>query len=113
MTENSTLAQAVDDLLLLAPHVEPAGHTPGRIAFKLKLSALSVAQSLDTGRLARELPGIRNTDLKLFSRTVVIDYDPALLPPEVWEEMGALSTDPGRREAARARLTEILRGHTA
>jgi hypothetical protein len=113
MTDQSTLAQAVNDLLLLAPHVELAGHTPGRITFRLKLSALSVAQSLDSARLAKELPGILKTDLKLFSRTVVIDYDPARLPPAVWEELGALGADPARLETARARLTGILEGRTA
>lgn len=113
MPDIPTLAQAVDDLLRIAPHVEPAGHTPGRIAFKLKLSALAVAQSLEPERLARELPGILKTDLKIFSRTVVIDYNPALLPPALWDELLALGADPGRQEAARARLTELLTSRTA
>ena len=102
------IERVVDDLLGLAPHVNLVSHVPGRIVFKVRASVLRSPSLTSIEGLAERMPGIVDTRLKLLARTVTIDYDPAVLPPELWDELAALKEHPDGRDAFRSHLEELL-----
>lgn len=86
------------DLITLRDALSVAHHVPGRlrIRFSLKLLADPRAHALlAASGGGSAVPGLRGFRLNAPARSVVIEYDPAVIRPELLEE--ALNT----RDAAR------------
>ena len=102
-------AEKIIDLLInLVPHTKVSHHEPGRITLQLLLSGLGVVQNDHFRKLVHAIPGILDTRIKLWSRSVDIDYDEALLPFDLWESLVGLKENPEGTEQVRGRLKSLL-----
>lgn len=73
-----------------------AHHVPGRIRVKFKLTLAGHPLIKEITQSDLPLPeGIVGTRLNLFARSVVVDYDPDMISPELLDEM--LRTEDDRR----------------
>lgn len=85
-------------------------HVPGRIRIKfgLKLLADPRAQALKEETESKTSPPcIKNTKLNMFTRNVVIDYDPDIVEPEKLHE-ALITDDEARFNELAAELEEIM-----
>ncbi|MBI5441199.1 MAG: cation transporter [Deltaproteobacteria bacterium] len=99
----------IETVLGLAPHVEIAHHIPGRIRLRIRGGAAELAGRVDVERAASFLPGVRSIRLNLLARSIVIEYDPARIAPDLWEQVATLHRHPETAPAVAARLEELLR----
>jgi hypothetical protein len=76
----------VDNILNLAQHAEIAHHIPGRIRLKVRLSGVELFLRIDGQSLLRNIPGVLNATINPLARSAVIEYDPKLLPSDLWED---------------------------
>ncbi len=91
---NVQIEEALELLARVAPYVSIAEHEPGRITLSISFSGLwTLASGLDNlagaaieGRLC-SMPGLKQWQISAFWRTAVVDYDPALLPYHLWEQL--------------------------
>lgn len=101
--------EIIELLFDLIPHTRLTEHVPGRIQFKFKLSALGVLQGVNLKTLANFIPpGILNTQTKLLSRTVIIDYDTDRLPYELLESLFQLREEPHKKPWVTERLKDLF-----
>jgi hypothetical protein len=97
MTESEEMVQVEQALELLArvaPYVSISEHDPGRITLSISFSGLwTLISGLDNLAGAeveegmRAIPGLKQCEIRAFWRTAVIEYDPALLPYHLWEQL--------------------------
>jgi hypothetical protein len=92
MPETDNLANLVRDIIRLALYTEITSHTPGRV--RLKYSLRKSPLDLDPQDLVRRIPGLLSTRVKVFSSSIVIEYDPRLLPPDLWEDLNRIKKNP-------------------
>jgi hypothetical protein len=71
----------------LAPHTEIAEHVPGKITMKFSLSGIVSLQNADIKKFSQAIPGIRKTTVRLWRRSVVIEYDKDQVPFSIWEDL--------------------------
>jgi len=65
-----------------------ADHTPGRLRLKVDLAVLRHPSAAQLRALSPETwPGLRGTRFDVFTSTLTLDYDPAVLPGELFEEL--------------------------
>lgn len=83
----TSLSEVMAQLVRLAPHMLIAHHIPGRIRLKVLPSGIEMARETDIQDLVRSVPGIRNIRLNPLNRSVVIEYDVARFPSDLWENM--------------------------
>jgi hypothetical protein len=53
---------------------------------------------MDLHDLTRALPGILHLRVNAFARSVIVEYQPQVLPYAWWEELAALKDHPERAE---------------
>lgn len=104
--------QIIKFLLRLAPHTRISRHVPGRIQLKLDFSGLGIIGGYDLEKMVRSIPSILRTDTRLLSRSVVITYDPARLPYELWEALAQLRDKPQQAPQVRALLEKALQSQS-
>jgi hypothetical protein len=78
----------LDALHTLRRHIDIVHHIPGRVRLRLGLPLLGHVERLDTGllqRLLASLDGIRDVRVNAAALSVVIQYDPAQMPPTLWQ----------------------------
>lgn len=95
------------DLIALRDCLDVAHHVPGRIRIRFSLKILTrpaAHRLLDATDGGRAVPGFRGMRVNASARSVVIEYDPAVIAPDKLEE--ALTT---RDEARLAGLVEEFR----
>jgi hypothetical protein len=97
----------VDDVLGLAQHAEIAHHIPGRIRLKIRLSGVELVQKIDGESLLRSIPGVLNVKINSLARSAVIEYDPKLIPSNLWEDFGKVRNEPN----AQVRIRNFLQTH--
>ncbi|WP_018123748.1 HMA2 domain-containing protein [Desulfovibrio oxyclinae] len=83
---------------------------PGRIRIKFSLGIMKDKEALALAQSPPEMPdAVTETNLNLFSRTLLIEYDAEQVPPHLLEEL--ITTDDDDRAAAIVKeLHEILFG---
>lgn len=65
---------------------------PGRIRIKFSLKIMKDPEALELAQSPPEMPdAVTKTDLNIFSRTLLIEYDAEQVPPHLLEEL--ISTD--------------------
>ncbi len=80
----------VSALLGMRRHLSVAHHLPGRIRLRLGPALWGGASQIDRAafqRLLDGLEGIREVRLNKAVASVVIEYDPAHVPPQSWETL--------------------------
>jgi hypothetical protein len=86
--------QALELLARVAPDVSISEHEPGHITLSISFSGLwTLISGLDNlasadieGGLCA-IPGLNRCEISAFWRTAVIEYDPAVLPYHLWEQL--------------------------
>ncbi len=71
-------------------NLEIAHHVPGRIRIRLNVNAFYRAPHLDPTPvidLIRRMRGVRTTRINAAALSIVIEYDPRILPQMVWERL--------------------------
>ena len=89
------IEQALEILARVAPYVSITEHEPGHITLSISFSGLwTLISGLDSlaGSAAIEggpcaIPGLKICEISAFWRIAVIEYDPALLPYHLWEQL--------------------------
>ncbi len=101
----------VDDFLDHVRYLRVKHHVPGRIRVKADLNG--VKKLVNVGSTVIEetisaMPGIYNYRINKKALSVIIDYNPEILPFELWEDIGKLGEYPLYRERIRQQLLDIL-----
>jgi hypothetical protein len=97
----------MEALSVLAPHSDVAGHHSGKIELKFRLSAMNALAGRNWADLIESIPGILSSRLQLFSRRIVIDYDPGILPDDLWQDIVRLKAEPELAPHIRKRLQAL------
>jgi len=66
------------------------------------------ARDIDFDNLVSRIPGLLNAQVKLLSRSIIIDYDPKLLPGDLWDELNRIKTKPELALGVAERLQGLL-----
>ncbi len=101
----------VDDFLDHVRYLRVKHHVPGRIRVKASLNGAKKLISVG-GTVIEEtisaIPGIEDYRINKKALSVVIDYNPEILPFELWEDIGKLGEQPLYREQIKNQLLDIL-----
>jgi len=65
-------------------------HVPGRIRLKLELAALAQLPNVDPApfvALVQRIRGVRTTRLNPAALSVVVEYDPHIIPAALWPRL--------------------------
>ncbi len=87
-------------------------HIPGRLRIKFDPKIVMDKQALQLAREHHELPpGVHDTRINLAARSVIIEYDPKRIAPEILEQL-ATTKDDIQASALVEQLHTILQGNT-
>jgi hypothetical protein len=101
--EMEDLLQLLFDLI---PHVTITDHVSGKITIRLDLSLVKNILGSQNQSIKIDIPGITETSFNLFSRSIVIKYDPNLLPFDLWELLREVKEEPNQKPVVQNRLRE-------
>lgn len=99
--------RVVDAILTLAPHVSIAHQVAGRIRLKISPSGIAAARKIDVEGVADALPAVREAHVHPFSLSIVIAYDEARIPSDLWAGLAALGENPETKSALEKRLRDL------
>lgn len=88
-------------------------HVPGRIRVKANWNGarkLAGVKSSELEAVIAAIPGIVEYRINKKALSVIINYDPEIIPFSLWEAAGRLNHDPRGREAVRGQLLAIVNG---
>ena len=102
----------LEALLELVSHVRVLDHRPGSLKLRFRLGAVAALSGTGLDSLARSVPGILETRVNPFTRTLRIDYDPECIPYDLWESILSLREQPQNRPLVLKRLGEVVAGGT-
>lgn len=103
--------ELLDEFLAHVKYFKIAHHVMGRIRVKALLSKvkkLSGIDKMDFEGIITRIPGIKDYRVNMKAFTVVIEYDPKILPYDLWQDVGELHKHPLRAESLKERLLGIL-----
>ena len=109
--EEFTIEELVDTFLDHARYLRIKHHVPGRIRVKATWNGakkLSNSDGIEIDEIITLIPGIRDYRANPKALSVIINYDPEVLPFELWEEIGRLGEFPLHRDKIQHQLLEIL-----
>ncbi|GEO79896.1 heavy-metal-associated domain-containing protein [Pararhodospirillum oryzae] len=95
----ASLADLIDSVGDLRPHLSIAHHIPGRVRLKIGIGALGVLKAGAAGGPSLQLEdlcriqGIQSVRLNAGAQSVVVSYDPAVIPPSFWQDCLSLPED--------------------
>ncbi len=95
-----------------------AHHVKGRVRVKTSWSQISRLMASDSLPSASDIeafllrmPGIKGCRVNRQALSMVIEYDESIWPYRLWEDLVALDTNPGARDALRDELLAIWTAH--
>ncbi|MFV0439636.1 MAG: hypothetical protein ACK5PS_19855 [Desulfopila sp.] len=115
MMKTYTNEEIVDAFLDHTRYLRVVHHVPGRIRVKANwhgAKKLAKVDRDDLGAVIGKIPGIYGYRLNAKALSVIIEYDTATLPFDLWNEVGILAEKPLGRENVKARLLTILTDNT-
>lgn len=80
--------------------VSIAHHVPGRIRLKLDMKALAHLPKVDPApfvALVGRVKGVTGTRVNTAALSVVVEYDPKLIPPPTWAQLLSEAPDAAER----------------
>jgi len=86
-------------------------HVNGRIRVKASWNGAKKLVAMEEGELERiitSIPGIKEYRVNPKALSVIIEYDPDILPFLLWEEVGTLGEYPANRANVQTQLLDIL-----
>jgi hypothetical protein len=108
MQITNDLKKAVRDIIRLAPYTVITRHTTGKVLLKYSMWGLTAARDIDFDALVHHIPGLLDARVKLLSRSIVIDYDPKLIPGDIWEDLDRIKKKPELAAGVAERLQGLL-----
>ena len=102
-----TRQEIVEALLKIAPYARIAHHISGRIRLKFSPAAEEVLTGINIESIMTGIPGIHGHRLNKSAGSVVIEYDPAILAPSLWEELASLKKNPGIQNKLQRDLLDL------
>jgi len=102
----------VDTFLGHVRHLQIKHHVPGRIRVKATWNGarkLANGKNIDIEKTIDMIPGIHDYRVNPKALSVIITYDPELLPFNLWEEIGRLGEYPQGRDKVREELLALLK----
>jgi hypothetical protein len=107
--------QAVELLKNAARIVERRNHTEGRITLGVRLIDLprliTLVDGLNVEKEAARIPGMKGFRLHPWSLSATIEYEPSILPYDLWEDFCRVRQDPSVEAPLLLRLREIFGAH--
>jgi len=104
--------QIVSILLKAAHIVDLTEHVPGRVTLKVYLWDLPklafIFDGVNPEGKAIRIPGLKDFSVSVLQGTATVDYDPSILPPELWEQFGKIRDDPQYEPVFADRLKSVL-----
>ncbi|PHR27240.1 MAG: hypothetical protein COA36_09640 [Desulfotalea sp.] len=101
----------VDEFLNYIRFFKIAHHVNGRIRVKAAWRSAKELQHIDRDQVERiiaQINGITDYRVNLRALSVVIEYNPSILPYSLWEELGSLEGYPLKRDEIRMKLLTHL-----
>jgi hypothetical protein len=104
--------QAVELLKNAARLVERRKHTAGSITLGVRLIDLprlfTLVDGLNIEKEAARIPGMKGFRLHPWSLSATIEYEPSILPYDLWEDFCRVRQDPSVEAPLLLRLREIF-----
>ncbi|PIE72435.1 MAG: hypothetical protein CSA20_07775 [Deltaproteobacteria bacterium] len=101
----------VDEFLDHIRYFRVAHHVRGRIRVKALWRSLKDLRHVDKEQLQEvvaKIPGILDYRINLKALSAVIEYDPGILPPSLWDDVASLENYPLKRDEVRSQLLTLL-----
>ncbi len=101
----------VDTFLDHIRYLKIIHHVTGRIRVKATWNGAMQLADLPDGEIDRviaALPGVIDYRLNKKALSLIINYDPGVLPFTLWEEVGSLAERPQHRDRVRQQLLAII-----
>lgn len=111
MTEYSN-EEIVDSFLDHVRHLKVAHHVNGRIRVKASWNGAKKLADVEEGEIEKviaNIPGIEEYRVNKKALSVIITYDPEVLPYGLWQEIGTLGVYPLNRNRVREQLLTVLK----
>jgi len=99
--------EAVEALLKVAPYARIAHHIKGRVRLKFSLAAVKTLANIDVPSTLGNIPGIFSHRLNAQSGSVVIEYDPHIIVPGLWEELASFQGNSDKENLLKEHLLEL------
>jgi hypothetical protein len=100
--------------LKLTRYTEILDHAPGRITLRISFSGLGQLlegiRETDFSAIVASIPGLKGYCASLIWRSVEIDYDPGVLPDDLWCDLVAAGRKPEMKEGVVKRLEALFDG---
>jgi hypothetical protein len=84
----------LQELLNLVPHLEVAHHVPGRIRLRVLPSGLHLVMRSNIQKTVQSMRGILHIRISAPARSIIIDYDQAQLPYDLWQSVAQVRRKP-------------------
>ncbi len=110
MTQYSN-EEIVDSFLDHVRYLNVKHHVNGRIRVKASWNGAKKLATMEEGELENiiaSIPGIGEYRINPKALSVIIEYNPDVLPFSLWEEVGTLGEYPANRENIRTQLLDIM-----
>ncbi len=105
--------EAVDAFLDNIRYLNIAHHVVGRIRVKANWNGARKLANEDPDTLEEiigRVPGVVDYRVNKKALSVIINYDPEIIPFQLWEDVGSLGENPLNRQSVKSRLLDILEG---
>jgi len=99
--------EAVEALLKMAPYARIAHHIKGRVRLKFPLAAVKTLAGIDVPSTLGNIPGIFGHRLNAQSGSVVIEYDPQIIAPGLWEELASFRRNSDKKNLLKEHLLNL------
>ncbi len=103
--------EIVDRFLDHIRYLHIAHHVSGRIRVKASWQGarqLANVDRRDITSVIAKIPGISDYRVNKKALSVIIEYDPEILPYQLWQDVGSLGEYPMNRDRVRSQLLELL-----
>lgn len=104
---NVPVSVEIGKLVLLVGHTKIVHHISGRIRLRVLPSGIAVARKIDLDQLKEHLQGIKGVRVNAIVGSVVIEYDPVLISPSLWEDLAGSNANPERVSILEATLAAL------
>jgi len=108
--------RTIDLLVKIAQCLELVQHVAGQIRLRVSWSGLpkllTLLDGIDLNQGARTIPGLKGYDVRAWSMSATIRYDPKVLPSDLWNDFCAIGKHSSAETSFRSRFLELLENHS-
>lgn len=105
---NGVERSGIEQIVRVAEHLKVVHHVPGRIRLRFSMAAVKASRSMDLPGLLKTIPGVRKLRVNSAAMSIVVDYDPARLPFDLWQMLVDIPREPESTRIFLERLDTLL-----